>query len=217
MWHKSLLLFFALLLAGSVRAQIPVEILGGDKKASFDLMFFRFFKEKSGQNSKFLFFSRERAVVDYRQTSTRFLPQFGFTEALSWNHPGLKGIAPVLVGQVLNNGTFGKAGVQYVYLSQTVTVFGWSVMEIKKNPFIDVFLLLRYTPRLNKKWQLYSQIELINTLPTGALGYFSFGQRLRLGVKKGEWQFGAGSDFSAFGRETYSTLQNTGLFLRHEF
>lgn len=217
MWHKHQILFFALLFAGSVGAQIPVEILGGDKKASFDLMFFRFFKNKTGQNSKFLFFSRERAVVDYRQTSTSYLPQFGFTEALSWNHPGLKGVAPVLVGQVLNSGTFAKAGVQYVYLSKTVTVFGWSVMELKKQPAIDVFLLLRCTPHLSKKWQLFSQLELINAIPTNNARNFSFGQRLRLGLKKGEWQFGAGSDFSAFGRENYSTLQNTGLFLRHEF
>jgi len=99
-------------------AQIPVEIFAGNKKASFDLMFFKFFKNQAGQNSKFLFFSRERALVDYKQTSSSNLPQFGFTEAISYNHPALKGFAPVFVGQVLNRGIFAKTGVQYAHISK---------------------------------------------------------------------------------------------------
>jgi hypothetical protein len=90
------------------QAQIPVEILGGDKKVSFDLMFFQFFKNKAGHHSKFLFFSRERAVIDYKQTITSNLPQFGFTEAISYNHPQLKGFAPVVVGQILNRARLPK-------------------------------------------------------------------------------------------------------------
>lgn len=46
---------FSLVYLQDVSAQIPVEIFGGDKKTSFDLMFFKFFKNKEGKNSKFLF------------------------------------------------------------------------------------------------------------------------------------------------------------------
>lgn len=198
-------------------AQIPVEVFGGDKKASFDLMFFKFFKNKEGQNSKLLFFSRERAVIDYKQTSNNNLPQFGFTEAISYNHHALKGFAPVLVAQVLNRGTFAKAGIQYAHISKTFTLFGWSVVSVDSKTDIDLFLLLRYTPKLSEKWQLFSQIELINALPTAKNSNFSFTQRLRLGLKKQDWQFGLGSDFSAIGRDNYTNSQNTGLFIRHEF
>ncbi|MDX1940522.1 MAG: hypothetical protein SFU99_08220 [Saprospiraceae bacterium] len=156
-------------------------------------------------------------MIDYKQTSTSNLPQFGFTEALSYNHPALKGFAPVFVGQVLNRGTFVKTGIQYAHISKTLTVFGWSVIDLKKHPNIDIFMLLRFTPKLSEKWHLYSQIELINALPTHKAGNFNFVQRLRLGLKKADWQFGLGGDFSAVGRDDYSNTQNTGLFIRHEF
>ncbi len=201
----------------STSAQIPVEVFAGDKKASFDLMFFKFFKSKEGQNSNFLFFSRERAVVDYKQTATSNLPQFGFTEALSYNHPALKGFAPVLVGQILNRGTFVKSGVQYAHISKSITLFGWSVVSLDRKPDVDLFLLLRYTPKLGKKWHLFSQIELINALPTDKSANFSFTQRLRIGFKKADWQFGLGGDFSTVGRNDFNNTQNTGVFLRHEF
>jgi hypothetical protein len=209
---------FILLIGVSIgQAQIPVEIFGGDKKASFDLMFFKFFKNKEGQNSKFLFFSRERAVMDYQQTATSDLPQFGFTEAISYNHPALKGFAPVVVGQVLNRGTFAKTGVQYAHISKTLTVFGWSVMELDSKPDVDLFLMLRYTPKLSEKWALFTQIELINALPTHKTANFNFTQRLRLGLKKADWQLGLGGDFLAVGRNDFNKTQNTGVFMRHEF
>ncbi|AXE20451.1 hypothetical protein DR864_23280 [Runella rosea] len=214
---KFLYIIVPLLWASVVQAQIPVEVFGGDKKASFDVMFFKFFKNKEGQNSHFLFFTRERAVVDYKQTATSNLPQFGFTEALSYNHPAFKGFAPVLVGQVLNRGTFAKTGIQYAHVSKTLTVFGWSVVALESKPDLDLFLLLRYTPTLGKKWFLFSQIELINAFPTNKTTHFSFTQRLRLGLKKADWQFGLGGDFSAVGRKNYASTQNTGLFIRHEF
>lgn len=215
---KFIFAFIAFAFWQNVSAQIPVELFGGDKKASFDLMFFKFFKNKEGQNSKLLFFSRERAVVDYKQTTTLNLPQFGFTEAISYNHPALKGFAPVAVGQVLNRGTFAKTGIQYAHISKTLTVFGWSVLELlDKKPDADLFLMLRYTPKLNEKWALFTQIELINTLPTDQTAHFTFTQRLRLGLKKSDWQFGLGGDFSAVGRDNFTNTQNTGIFLRHEF
>lgn len=217
MKHKFLIIIFLLIWTQEAQAQIPVEIFGGDKRASFDLMFFKYLKNKTGQNSPFLFFSRERAVVDYKQTTTSNLPQFGFTEALSYNHPALKGFAPVLVGQVLNRGTFAKTGVQYAHISKNMTVFGWSVIGLQENPDVDLFLLLRYTPNLNEKWQLFCQIELINALPTEKASNFSFTQRLRLGLKKADWEFGFGGDFSAVGRQVFINTQNTGLFIRHEY
>lgn len=199
------------------RAQIAVEIFGGHQKASFDLMFFKFFKTQADQNSRFLFFSRERALVDYQQTTTSHLPLFGFTEAISYNHPALKGFAPVVVGQILNGGTFAKTGIQYAHVSKTWTVFGWSVVELGPKPDVDVFLMLRYTPPLSEKWQLFSQVELINSLLANKITLLNFTQRLRLGLKKSDWQFGLGSDFSSIGRDLFTTTSNTGIFLRHEF
>ena len=198
-------------------AQLPVEIFAGHKKATADIMFFRYFKKKEGQLSDWLFFNRNRAGIDYAMTTTSGLPQFGFTEAVSYNRKKWKGFAPVAVVQIMNKGVYPKAGIQFSNIHSNVTIFSWLVCETLKDPSIDWFFLGRYTPGLTGKLNLFLQIELLNTLLSGQENYFNFIQRLRLGVQSTRCQFGLGADFTAAGRNTFTATQNTGLFLRHEF
>lgn len=206
-----------LLYRGIVFAQIPVEVFVGHKKATADIMFFKFLKNKERNNSKFLFFNRNRASIDYAMTKTTDLPQFGFTEAISYNHENLKGFAPVAVVSILNRGVFPKAGIQFAKIKKEYTIFSWLVTETLKEPNIDFFLLARYTPKLTEKLNLFSQVELVNAFPTVAQNTFSFTQRFRLGLKVKEFQFGAGLDLSQLGREDFITTENFGGFLRYEF
>lgn len=197
--------------------QIPVEIFAGHERSTVDIMFFKFFKNKEGKNSSWLFFNRNRASIDYRMTQTAYLPQFGFTEALSYNHPGLKGFAPVVVGQVLSWGVYPKAGIQYAHIRKNMTLFTWLVSETAQDPDIDYFLLFRYTPRLSDKLNLFSQVESINTFPTTSAQNFSFTQRFRLGLQFRNFQLGAGADFNQSGHTHFVTTNNLGGFIRHEF
>ncbi|WP_373549994.1 hypothetical protein [Haliscomenobacter sp.] len=215
---KSLSLALALLLiGGNANAQIPVEILLGHEKTSFDLMFFKYLKKHDGNNSRILFFNRNRASIDYRQTSSAYLPQFGFTEALSYNHPAWKGFAPVVVAQLLNRGIYAKAGLQYARLAKDFTFFSWVVAELQEEPNVDFFVLTRYTPPLSERLHLYTQLELVNAFPTTESKTFSLIQRFRLGLKARDWQYGLGADFSQSGRNTWTNTDNLGIFLRHEF
>jgi hypothetical protein len=202
-----------LLIRGVAVAQIPVEVFGGHKKTTLDIMFFKYFKDKSGNNSKFLFFNRNRASIDYQMTSTSFLPQFGFTEAISFNHPKLKGFAPVTVGQLVGTGVYTKAGFQFAYLKKDILIFTWLVSETKRDPTIDIFFLGRFTPKLTEKINLFSQLELINAAPTMIEKNYLFTQRIRLGLKMKAFQFGIGADFT----QSISKTENLGLFLRYEF
>lgn len=199
-------------------AQVPVEVFTGYKKATLDIMFFKYFKnkEENGRH-KFLFFNRNRASIDYAMTSSSNLPQFGFTEAISYNHAGLKGFAPVAVASILNRGVYPKAGFQFAKIKTEYTIFSWIVTETLKNPNVDFFVLLRYLPKLSEKVNLFSQVELVNTFPTAAQNNFSFTQRLRLGLKLQEFQFGAALDFSQLGRKSFTQTENAGGFLRYEF
>jgi len=201
----------------TAKSQIPVEIFGGNKRTTVDLMFFKFFKKHNGEISRWLFFNRNRASVDYRMTMSSNLPQFGFTEAISYNHEELKGFAPVLVGQLLNSGIFPKAGIQYSRISKNITIFTWLICETMKNPDVDYFLLLRYTPILSDKVKLLAQAESVNTLPTERAGNYNFTQRLRLGIQLNIFQFGVGADFNQTGYITFASIFNTGAFLRYEF
>ncbi len=202
----------------SASAQIPVEVFSGNERTTLDIMFFRFFKNKNGENSHWLFFNRNRAGVDYRITSSKHLPVFGFTEAISYNHPKFKGFAPVAVAQVLSWGVYPKAGVQYVAMKESLTIFSWIVSETLRNPTIDFYVLCRYTPPLSEHLNLFCQIESLNAFSTPSEeGNTSLVQRARLGLKIKEWQFGAGADFSQASSSRYILNKNIGAFLRHEF
>jgi hypothetical protein len=197
--------------------QIPVEVFAGHQKTTIDIMFFNYFKNKQMENSKFLVFNRNRASVDYEQTTTTNLPQFGFTEAISYIDPKLKGLAPVAVAQILNGGFYSKAGIQYVLMKKSLTLFSWVVIETTTEPNVDLFLLVRFTPAITERLNLFTQLESVNALPTEDHGMHNFIQRFRLGLKMKAWQAGIGSDFSQSGNATYTMTNNTGVFLRYEF
>jgi hypothetical protein len=205
-----------LLVTTLLPAQIPVEIFAGQDRTTVDIMFFKFFKDKAGHATPWLFFNRNRASVDYRMTEIAFLPQFGFTEAVSYNHKALKGFAPVLVGQVLSWGVYPKAGIQYAHITRDITVFTWLVTETLRDPALDYFLLFRYTPHITEKTSLFFQAESVNAFPT-AEGVMSFTQRVRLGLQIRTYQFGLGVDFTQTGKGTFTNTFNAGGFIRHEF
>jgi len=197
--------------------QIPVEFFGGNERSTLDILFFRNFRNKDKSNSHWLFFNRNRAAVDYRMTSTAYLPSFGFTEAVSYNHPHLKGLAPVMVAQIFNTGLFPKAGIQYVYLKKDITLFSWIVSETLTDPNLDHFLLFRFTPVLNEHTKLFSQLETLSVFPTARTNIFNFTQRIRLGIQWQHFQAGLGTDLNQRGRKSFTNSSNTGLFLRYEF
>ncbi len=206
-----------LLFRGIAFAQIPVEVFTGHKKATVDIMFFKFIKNKERHNSKFLFFNRNRASIDYAMIQTTNLPQFGFTEAFSYNHEKLKGFAPVIVASILNKGVYSKAGFQYAKIKKDYTIFSWLVAETLKEPNVDFFFLGRYTPKLTDKLNLFSQIELVNVFPTATQNNFAFTQRIRLGLKIKEFKFGTGLDLSQLGKNNFTKTENLGGFLSYEF
>ncbi len=206
-----------LLLRGMAFSQIPVEAFAGNKKATIDVMFFKYFKNKNQTNSRFLFFNRNRSSIDYKMTSTTNLPQFGFTEAISYNNDKLRGFAPVVVGQIFSSGLYTKTGIQFARIRKELIIFTWAVSEIKNQPSIDVFFLGRYTPKLTEKINLFSQLELLNTISSTSQKNYAFTQRMRLGLKIKEFQFGLAADFSEIGRSNYKKTANSGIFLRYEY
>lgn len=211
-----LILVLGMVLNSSL-AQIPVEGFAGHQRSTLDIMFFKFTKNSQGENNRWLFFNRNRAAIDYRITSMNHLPQFGFTEAFSYNHQKLKGWAPVIVGQILNSGVYAKAGVQYAKSKKNITLFSWLVFELKQQAALDYFLLFRYTPKLSEKTKLFIQIESVNSFPTNEKMLFNFTQRGRTGIHCRTFQIGAGLDFNQNGRGSFSQFSNLGIFIRNEF
>lgn len=215
--RKGILLLVLGFLSFAAGAQIPVEVFAGKEKTGMDLMFFRLFKGKEGQDSRFLFFNRNRAVADWRQTDSTYLPQFGFTEAFSWQIPGGKGFAPVALVQVLNSGVYPKAGWQWYRQIGRLTLFTWVVTELKSKPLLDGFLLLRYTHPLSGNWALYGQGEGLITQSLSLSSNRRTLQRIRLGLQFRDYQLGAGLDLSQVAGMPHLSTNRPLFFIRHVF
>jgi hypothetical protein len=215
--RNQLLIYLFLFFSIQLFAQIPVEVMAGDKQASFDLMFFKFFKSRDDKNSPVLFFNRNIATLDYRMTDTTFLPYFAFTEAVSYNHKKLKAFAPVAVCQFNNRGIDPKGGLQYARVKEHLTIFSWFVSEVKEKPELDYYLLVRFTPKINEKLKFYSQFESLNVFSTVSAQNNRFYQRIRLGLGLHDWQFGVAANLTELNSSTNNFSSNVGGFLRHEF
>ena len=208
---------FFILGHATAKAQIPAEIFVGEKRATIDIMFFKYFKNAKDENSRWLFFHRNRAWVDVKTELMRQNVLFGFTEAFSYNHPAFKGLAPVAVLSILNGGITPKAGVQYVKLRPSFTLFSWAVASLQSQTVLDYFLLLRYTPAISTKTKAFLQLESINALATSDTSPNAFTLRSRIGLKHNHFQWGVGLDQSWNGKNDYTSTTNPGIFVRYEF
>ena len=206
---KWLILLLFLLINAQIYAQ-SVEIYAGHQRLGMDLMWFKNFKNAKDERSPLLFFSRNRASVDYENSPTAF----GSTNAVSYNFKN--GLGIVAVASFLNAGFTPKAGIQYYKSKKDFMFFGWLVADLKKSGNIDLFGLFRYQPKLNEHWRIFSQLELFPVY-SPSNEYWSITQRLRLGTKHHAWAAGAMADFNQLGSNDFIKTHNIGGFLRYDF
>ena len=187
-----------------------MEYYAGNERTGVDLMWFKYFKNTKNENTPFLFFSRNRASVDYHNSPTAF----GSTNAISYNFKN--GLGIVAVASFLNNGFTPKIGVQYYKQKGNFMFFGWAVADIKKEGNIEFFGLFRFTPKLNDKWKLFNQLELFPAY-NPSTEFWDIKQRLRIGPKIDRFAFGFMADFNQLGKNDLKSTENYGGFLRYEF
>lgn len=150
-------------------------------------------------------------------TKTSNLPSFGFTGAISYNLPKLKGFASVSVGQVFSNRTMRKAGVQFARMSENYLLFTLWVVELDQSPDIEWYALARYTPLISGELRFFSQFEFLATLNTENRNILTSSQRIRLGIKKSSLALGLAGDLQAKSQSKYPTASNAGVIVRYEF
>jgi hypothetical protein len=206
---RIVLLFIWLLSGIQVLAQMA-EVYGGNKRSGVDIMWFKYFRNQQKENSAFLFFSRNRASIDYKQSPT----VFGSTNAVSYNFKS--GIGMVAVGSFINSGFVPKAGVQYFKAKHDFVFFGWLVADLKKKGNVDLFGLFKYTPKISEQWRLFSQVELFPVYnPSSEI--WNLTQRFRLGGKCQAWAGGLMLDLNQTGKANFTSTNNIGGFIRYDF
>jgi len=187
-----------------------VELYGGTERSGVDLMWFKYLKDHSNQTTPFLFFSRNRASVRYKSSGSLM----GSTNAISYNFKN--GMGLVLVGSFLNSGFTGKAGIQFYHQKNDWLFFGWLVADLKKAGNMDLFGMLRYTPKLSDAWKLFSQLELFPVYQPQK-GIWNITERVRLGAKKGTYAGGWMVDLNQHTVLSLQAKHNIGIFIRHDF
>lgn len=209
-YFKTVLFLIAAFLFRNVAIAQSVEYYAGSNRNGVDLMWFKNFKNLKGDKSPILFFSRNRASVDYHNSPTAF----GSTNAISYNFKN--GLGIVAVASFLNSGFTSKAGIQFNKQIRDFMFFGWVVNELKSEGNIDVFGLFRYQPKINEQWSVYSQYELFLVYHL-ANKFWNTTQRARLGVKYQNIAFGLMIDLNHTRINNPTSNENIGGFVRYDF
>lgn len=186
------------------------EYYTGHKRTGVDLMWFRNFKNSKGEKSPFLYFSRNRASVDYNHAPAAM----GSTNAVSYNFKN--GVGIVAVASFVSTGFVPKAGVQYYRQSGNWMFFGWVVADLKQKGNVDLFGLFRYQPVVNETWKGLLQLELFQVYNPSS-EFWNITQRIRIGAKKDAWGGGFMIDLNQSGSNRFINSNNTGVFLRYDF
>lgn len=200
---------FLILTGVRVQAQ-SVETFAGDKRAGADLMWFKSFSDTKEARTPFLFFSRNRASVDYKGSPSAFAS----TNAVSYNFKN--GLGLVAAAVFLNAGFVPKAGIQLYKQKRDFMFFGWLVADLKKNGNADLFGLFRYQPKINETWRGFLQLELFPTYHPGS-GSWNLTERTRIGGKYHRWAGGLMVDLNQAGKGQLNSTSNIGGFLRYDF
>ncbi len=187
-----------------------VEMYSGHQRAGVDLMWFKYLKNAESQNTPFLFFSRNRASVDYSNDAGLL----GSVNAVSYNFRN--GLGIVSVASFQGSGLTGKAGIQYFTAKRDFMFFGWLVADLKKQGNVDLFGLFRYQPLLSGQLRLFAQAEMFPVFRP-ATETWNLTERIRLGLKRQSWSAGLMADWNQYGKSTFTKITNAGVFLRHEF
>ncbi|MFN8357369.1 MAG: hypothetical protein U0Y10_23130 [Spirosomataceae bacterium] len=187
-----------------------LETYAGHKRIGVDLMWFKNFKNAKDERTPFLFFSRNRASTDYQNAPTAF----GSTNAVSYNFKN--GVGFVTVASFLNSGFTPKLGVQYFKQKGDFMFFGWWVADLRREGSLDLFGLFRYQPTIKNQWKGFFQAELFPVFnPTTSV--WNITQRLRLGGKRHSWAGGLMMDLNQTGKDSFTTTNNIGAFVRYDF
>ena len=206
---RILILYIFFLIQTGAAAQIA-EYYAGHNRTGADMMWFKNFTTKEIKKTPFLFFSRNRASVDYKNSTALF----GSTNAVSFNFN--KGIGIVAVASFVNTGFIPKAGIQYYKQKGSFMFFGWLVADVKEKGNLDLFGMFRLTPKINEAWKGFGQLELFPVYTPGT-GFWNITQRFRLGAKYHAWAGGLMLDLNQYGKQKFTITNNTGAFVRYDF
>ncbi len=193
-------------------AQIPVEVVVGHEQVQHEFFFFK----DLDQNAKWNLFSMGRFAVDYEDQA---LNSSFISSQLTYNLNESWGLSS---GGFYNEGDFAPIlAVSYIYANESGNFFMnlFPTWIIKERAQFEMFGLVFFTPRINDRLNLFSQLIFGSTINHRFNQHLFSYQQIRLGLDfKGRFQCGFALDQNMIGggELPYVYSNNTGLFVRKE-
>jgi len=203
MMRLLLLMAIPLLFVLKVNAQ-SFEVMPGMERIFIDAQWLKTFDEER----KWSLFSRSRATVDYDENTNLFTGAY-------LNYTTMSGFGGTVVGRISSLGAGGDAGIHFFKAIESFMVYALATVEISSAFAYSWFSIIRYTPKLNENWRLYSSLELFSNFNTA--GHVASVQRLRAGLDCNGYQFGVALNLSGLGKDYRTTDNNPGIFIRKQF
>lgn len=203
--------FGFLLLSLTVKAQIPVEVMAGNKQIQHQFFFFK----DLDANRKVNLFSMARFNRDYEEeafNTSLISSQLTYNLTPNW------GISTG--ASFINNDLSPLLAISYTYFSPKGDLFLSLFPSVLLNEKVEYELsgIFMYTPKINEELRLFTQAIFATTL-NGQLDQHLFSnQQFRVGISyKEQFQIGIGLDQSFINTgESHLTIRNIGVFLRKE-
>lgn len=207
MKHTSFIVLLICLAADSF-AQLPVQVFGGHQATEFNFLWFKDLDEK-GKLSLFNFTYFTVDYQDQNKNASEILQNVTYNLTNNWG---------LTAGGRYTNGQFSpQIAISYQLATSDLYVTFFPAVQYfsaTKSVGYSLFGLLFYTPKINDKWSLFSQLA-FEPLIDNQQHIYSYQQvRLGLGFKE-LFQFGIGANFEQFGND-FQTRNNYGVFIRKE-
>ena len=180
-----------------------VEIMFGTERIFADVQFLEFMDD----NHRVSIFSRCRATAEYKSDNTNL-----FSGAYL-NYTSNNGLGTTVLGRISSKSSGVDIGLHYFKSAGNFMLYALSSINVNDDLFYSWFSILRYTPSLNNKIDLYSSLELYSAFIRD--GHLSSVQRIRLGINIDGNQFGISSNLNQLRNQ--NSNGNHGIFLRKEF
>lgn len=180
-----------------------LEMMVGHERIFVDAQWLKFIDTENHWS----LFSRTRATVNYDNQTDLFSGAY-------LNYAFDNGLGGSLVGKISNSGGGADAGVHIFKAKSNWLIFGLASVGLKHKLEYSWFSILRFTPKINDKWKVYTSLELFNLFDKE--NHLVSIQRLRIGLDYQKFQFGAAANFTELG-EDWTSNSNIGAFIRKSF
>jgi len=217
-----LLVAICLMAAQFTYAQIPFEVMVGNKQTQY----FAYVQKDLDSIGRWNIFSQSIFAINHKDSTLNSISIDGQLTYMLNNWIG------IAAGGAFDGTRFNPTiGLSLTYFNKKgdFIVNAFPTIQLAKPKALDLFALINYSPQFTPKWGLFSQFILGTNLglqkeypeqKREVLNFFTrhngSTQMLRVGFNyKQKIQFGIGSDLAQFGMDL-GTFENYGIFFRYQ-